>query len=172
MTATSAKTHDHPGVIAPPPLVFAGSWAAGVLADSYASGWPLPSALPAKVLAVLLGGAGVVFLAGALGLFRKAGTRPEPWQPTTAIVTSGVYRVTRNPMYVGMALVYAALALALGSLIALTLLPAACPRDPSRRHSSGGAIPGAEVRQRVPRLQGSGAALALDREISLEPLAA
>ncbi|WP_192364491.1 methyltransferase family protein [Mesorhizobium mediterraneum] len=80
---------------------------------------------PAKVLAVLLGGAGVVFLAGALGLFRKAGTRPEPWQPTTAIVTSGVYRVTRNPMYVGMALVYAALALALGSLIALTLLPAA-----------------------------------------------
>ncbi len=125
MTATSAKTHDHPGVIAPPPLVFAGSRAAGVLADRYASGWPLPSALPAKVLAVLLGGAGVVFLAGALGLFRKAGTRPEPWQPTTAIVTSGVYRVTRNPMYVGMALVYAALALALGSLIALTLLPAA-----------------------------------------------
>ncbi|TJW95650.1 MAG: isoprenylcysteine carboxylmethyltransferase family protein [Mesorhizobium sp.] len=41
------------------------------------------------------------------------------------MVTSGVYRVTRNPMYVGMAPVYAALALALGSLIALILLPAA-----------------------------------------------
>ncbi|TIP23013.1 MAG: isoprenylcysteine carboxylmethyltransferase family protein [Mesorhizobium sp.] len=122
----SGDTRDHPGVIAPPPLVFAGFLAAGVLADRYVSGWSLPlPALPAKVLAVLLGGAGVIFLADALGLFRKAGTRPEPWQPTTAIVTSGVYRVTRNPMYVGMAHVYAALALAVGSPLAMALLPAA-----------------------------------------------
>jgi protein-S-isoprenylcysteine O-methyltransferase Ste14 len=126
MTAVQDQSPDHPGVIAPPPLVFAGFLAAGALADRYVSGWLLPlPALPAQVMAVLLGGAGLVFLAGALGLFLSAGTRPEPWQPTTAIVTSGVYRVTRNPMYVGMALVYAALALALGSPLALALLPAA-----------------------------------------------
>jgi protein-S-isoprenylcysteine O-methyltransferase Ste14 len=124
MTALSSEICDHPEVIAPPPLVFAGFLAAGVLADRYVSGWSLP--LPALLTqaAGLLGGAGIVFLAGALGLFRRAGTRPEPWQPTAAIVTSGVYRMTRNPMYVGMALVYAAVALALGSPLALALLPA------------------------------------------------
>ncbi|RWP63528.1 isoprenylcysteine carboxylmethyltransferase family protein [Mesorhizobium sp.] len=126
MTAVQDESRDHPGVIAPPPLVFAGFLAAGVLADKYVSGWSLLlHTLPAQVLAVLLGGAGLVFLAGALGLFRRAGTRPEPWQPTSAIVTGGVYRVTRNPMYVGMALVYAALALAVGSPLAMALLRAA-----------------------------------------------
>ena len=125
MTAVSGGTHDHPGVIAPPPLVFAGFLAAGVLADSYVTGWSLPQSVVLAVLAVLCGGAGLVFLADALGLFRRAGTRPEPWQPTTAIVTGGVYGITRNPMYVGMALVCAAVALALGSPLALALLPAA-----------------------------------------------
>ncbi|TIL35420.1 isoprenylcysteine carboxylmethyltransferase family protein [Mesorhizobium sp.] len=127
MTAVQEESRDHPGVVAPPPLVFAGFLAAGVLADKYVSGWSLlVHALPAQVLAVvLLGGAGLVFLAGALGLFRRAGTRPEPWQPTSAIVTGGVYRVTPNPMYVGMALVYAAVALAVGSPLAMALLPAA-----------------------------------------------
>lgn len=126
MTALSGETRDHPGVIAPPPLAFAGFLAAGVFVDRYVSGWSLPPpALPVQVTAFLFGATGLVFLAGALGLFRRAGTRPEPWQPTTAIVTSGVYRVTRNPMYVGMALVYAAVALALGSPLALALLPAA-----------------------------------------------
>jgi len=125
MTAVSSGTRDHPGVIAPPPLVFAAFLAAGVLADRHVSGWTLPQSVILAVLAVLFGGAGFVFLTGALGLFRMAGTRPEPWQPTTTIVTGGVYRVTRNPMYVGMALACAALALAFGSPLALASLPAA-----------------------------------------------
>lgn len=125
MTSVSSGTRDHPGVIAPPPIVFAGFLAAGVLANRYVSGWSLPRSVILVVLAVLFGGAGLVFLVGALGLFRMTGTRPEPWQPTTAIVTGGVYRVSRNPMYVGMALIYAALALALGSPLALAFLPAA-----------------------------------------------
>ena len=47
-----------------------------------------------------------------------------PMKPTTALVTSGPYRVTRNPMYVGMAFLYAGLALSLGVIWALALLPA------------------------------------------------
>lgn len=126
MTAVSSGTRDHPGVIAPPPLIFAGFLAAGVLSDRYVSGWSLQlPVFAAQAMAVLLGGAGLVFLAGALGLFRRAGTRPEPWQPTTAIVTGGVYRVTRNPMYVGISLVCAGLALTFGSPLALALLPVA-----------------------------------------------
>jgi protein-S-isoprenylcysteine O-methyltransferase Ste14 len=66
--------------------------------------------------------AAAVFLAGALGGFRLARTRAEAWKPIAAIVTGGVCRLTRNPMYVGMALACAGLALAADSLPALALL--------------------------------------------------
>jgi protein-S-isoprenylcysteine O-methyltransferase Ste14 len=47
------------------------------------------------------------------------GTRPEPWQPTTAITTQGIYAWTRNPMYLGMAALQVAAAIALASVGAL-----------------------------------------------------
>jgi hypothetical protein len=85
MTALSSEICDHPEVIAPPPLVFAGFLAAGVLADRYVSGWSLPlPALLAQAAAGLLGGAGIVFLAGALGFSigpapgRNHGSRRSP----------------------------------------------------------------------------------------------
>jgi protein-S-isoprenylcysteine O-methyltransferase Ste14 len=43
-------------------------------------------------------------------------------EPSTAIVSTGVYRFTRNPMYLAMALIYVALAMALDSGVALLLL--------------------------------------------------
>lgn len=126
MSSSRAEFRDNPGVAAPPPLVFAGILAMGVFADRYVTGASM--ALPAlsrQALAVVLGCVGLVFLVGALGLFHRVGTRAEPWEPTTKIVTSGVYKVTRNPMYVGMAFIYAAIAIALGSPVSLVLLPVA-----------------------------------------------
>lgn len=56
---------------------------------------------------------GVVLIAAGFGLdiwafrlFRAAGTNPEPFKPSTAIVDHGPYRFTRNPMYVGFMLTY------------------------------------------------------------------
>lgn len=116
---------DHPGVIAPPPLLFLGVLGAALLAERL---WrPLPTTLGWGVragVALALVAAAVVLLLGALGGFRAARTPPEPWKPTKAIVDTGVYRVTRNPMYVAMTLLYLALALALDSGVALVLLPA------------------------------------------------
>ncbi len=60
--------------------------------------------------AISIGVIGALLIAAALGLFRQMGTRPEPWQPSTALVTGGIYRFTRNPMYLGMALIYTGLA--------------------------------------------------------------
>jgi protein-S-isoprenylcysteine O-methyltransferase Ste14 len=59
----------------------------------------------------------------AAGLFRRLGTHVPPSQPTTLIATTGPYRWTRNPMYLGMALIYAGLAIGFDGPIALALLP-------------------------------------------------
>ena len=57
--------------------------------------------------------------------FRRAATTVDPLQPhkATALVVTGIYRFTRNPMYVGFALLLAAWAIYLGSVIGLALLP-------------------------------------------------
>lgn len=82
----------------------------------------LPLAL--ALLGGLIGGALWLALDGrAMLRFRRAGTSIAPTKPTTALVTSGPYRLTRNPMYVGMACLYAGLALALGVIWALAVLP-------------------------------------------------
>jgi protein-S-isoprenylcysteine O-methyltransferase Ste14 len=66
------------------------------------------------------------FLSGAAGMraFREAGTNVEPYKPALLLVTSGPYRVTRNPMYVGFVLMLAGLSLALALEWGLILVPA------------------------------------------------
>lgn len=114
---------ESPGVIVPPPVIFAGALIVGILIDRFVTGWSTAIEAPLRYpLAVLPAGAGAALIAAALGLFRKAGTRPEPWRPATALVTGGLYRFTRNPMYLGMALLHAGLALAFDSPVALLLL--------------------------------------------------
>ena len=89
--------------------------------------YPLPF-VPATVPRAAVGGA--IFAAGfslaiwAIATIRKAGTRIETSQPTTTIVESGPYRFTRNPVYTGMFLGQAGLAIGFDSLWVLaTLLP-------------------------------------------------
>jgi protein-S-isoprenylcysteine O-methyltransferase Ste14 len=55
--------------------------------------------------------------------FRRARTSMVPMKPSSALVTTGPYRFTRNPMYLGMAFLYVALAFALGLVWPLILLP-------------------------------------------------
>jgi len=110
---------DHPGVIAPPPIIFAGTT---VLA--LALHWLLPKALPAVLMAEEIShGVGPVLavLSVILGMasirrFRKAGTNVPPWQPATTVVETGPYRFTRNPMYLGLAGLYLGIGLIVGSL--------------------------------------------------------
>jgi protein-S-isoprenylcysteine O-methyltransferase Ste14 len=75
--------------------------------------------LPLGALFAILG-AGL--MRSAAGLFHRAGTTPNPTKPTTALVTDGIYRHTRNPMYVGVSSLYLGLALLLNSAWAVLLV--------------------------------------------------
>lgn len=67
--------------------------------------------------------AALIGLSGAWAL-RRAGTTISVDRPTTAIVASGPYRYSRNPLYVALTLLYLGLgAAALNTLWALVLLP-------------------------------------------------
>ena len=102
---------DNPRVLVPPPLMFAALVGGGLLIDAgpLARGWALPAA-------ILLGAVGLSLIVTALGLFFSSKTRPEPWRPASALVVTGPYRFTRNPMYLGLTLIGLATALVFSSV--------------------------------------------------------
>jgi len=107
----------------PPPVIYAAGFLAGVALEVAfpVGGLPLALAVPLGILGFI---AWLALDGAAMLRFRSARTSPNPTRPTTALVTSGPYRFTRNPMYLGMAALYAGLALALGAIWSLALLPA------------------------------------------------
>jgi len=115
---------DSAGVRFPPPFIYLGALLLGLAAErflnlrSFGIDWRLLVAAGA-----LLFFPGAAVMLAAAGLFRRLGTNVRPSRPTKLIATTGPYRWTRNPMYLGMALIYAGLAIALDGPIALALLP-------------------------------------------------
>ena len=111
-----------------PPVALALITAAGMLALAWllpAAALPLP-ATGARLAAGALGAAGIaVALAGVLA-FRRMRTTVNPMAPerATALVAVGVFRASRNPMYLGMLLVLAGWAVFLGNAAAALLVPA------------------------------------------------
>ncbi len=77
-------------------------------------------------LAIALVVLGLLVVVVSLKSFASAGTTPNPTQPRNAseLVTSGVYAWSRNPMYVGDAMMLAGVAVWIGSALNLVLLAA------------------------------------------------
>src|SRR5262245_11134260 len=88
--------------------------------------------LPDFGIAGVLAGIVVCMASLAVGLsgvreFKRHNTPTNPFQPITALVTSGVFRYTRNPMYLGFVALFLGIAIAVNSLaflIAAVLLAA------------------------------------------------
>lgn len=119
----SSEPRDIPGVIAPPPIIFlaflAGGWTLGNLIGE--PSLDLPDIWRRGIALVLLA-AGLVIEGWAGGHFRRAGTAVEPWKPSTALVTTGIYGLSRNPIYVGFTVIYIGLAVGMDSPLALAML--------------------------------------------------
>ncbi len=116
---------DNPGVIAPPPLIYAAAVVLGLLLDWLIPVYVLKVLLYGTtriVIGVVLIGAGAALAIAGERAFRAVGTNTPPWKPTLNLATAGVFRYLRNPMYVGMTLMVAGLAVALASDWMLVLL--------------------------------------------------
>ncbi|MBI3132336.1 MAG: isoprenylcysteine carboxylmethyltransferase family protein [Acidobacteria bacterium] len=76
-------------------------------------------------LGVGLGFAGVAIVFSGVAAFRRHGTTVDPIHPEAAqqVVRSGIYRFTRNPMYLGMTLLLLGWAAYLAHPLALLVLP-------------------------------------------------
>ena len=101
----------------PPPVYFATAFGA---AYGLQRRWPW-SLLPEGVDVGVPAGYGLMLVAGLLGgwgilTFWRHRTPVIPGRPATSMVTAGPYRFTRNPMYVGLFLLYAGLTLRLDSV--------------------------------------------------------
>ena len=87
-------------------------------------------ALPAgRIIAASLAVIGVVIALLGVVSFRRAGTTVNPLQPAAAsqLVVSGIYRRTRNPMYLGMLLVLLGWGVVLANAIAFLAATAFIP---------------------------------------------
>src|ERR1700712_4227777 len=95
---------DKAGVIAPPPLIALGVIVLGLAFDWLAPAYVLRVMLAQDeriVVGLVLFCAGAALAIAAIREFRAAKTNVEPWKPSLTMVTTGIFRWLRNPMYVG-----------------------------------------------------------------------
>jgi protein-S-isoprenylcysteine O-methyltransferase Ste14 len=115
------ESKDHAGIRIPAPILAIVHITMAILL-----GWlaPLPIPAPMFVKWLGLGLAALGFVLGVLALieFRRARAATDPKKPATNFVTSGIYRYTRNPIYLGFVLMLIGLPLNMGIYWGLVLI--------------------------------------------------
>ena len=112
---------DSPGVVAFPPALYAVTLAMGWGLSSFfpISFLPLSVSFPLAVVAMIVAG---WFSTSAFLTMTRAKTAIDPAKPATAIVSDGVFRFSRNPLYLSLTLLYIGISLLLNAVWALLLL--------------------------------------------------
>lgn len=129
MKGPAQQSIDDPGtagVIARPPLLFLAAGLFGLLLD-----WLLPFGFPDLghahwILGVSSIVIGLGLAAAGIASFSRAATPVPTNQPVRSLVATGIHGRTRNPIYLGMFLIYAGIGLAARSAgILIVMLPLA-----------------------------------------------
>jgi protein-S-isoprenylcysteine O-methyltransferase Ste14 len=115
------KVMDNPGVRIPPPLIYLLFILLGVALDQLVqvritSNGAIPRLGGALVMLALL------IMGWSLLQFRKAKTTVRPDKPASALITTGPFRFSRNPLYLAWSILYAAVGLWLNSAWVMALL--------------------------------------------------
>ena len=113
---------DSPGVIILPPVLYGVAVLLALLLNWV---WPL-SILPNTATAIW-SGIPLLLFSGALALWGKrsmkqAGTNINPLQPATSLVITGPFRLSRNPLYLSLTILFAGLSLIANNLWGLIAL--------------------------------------------------
>jgi protein-S-isoprenylcysteine O-methyltransferase Ste14 len=123
MSDSEAKNlRDHSGVFVPPPLIYFVFFIIGMLLQLVCSVRILsPSA--DRAIGVICIMSGLTLIAWSVQTFWRSKTSVIPVRPSSAIVTGGPFRFTRNPMYIALTLLYLGTAFWLNTLWPIVLLP-------------------------------------------------
>jgi protein-S-isoprenylcysteine O-methyltransferase Ste14 len=119
------NTKDSPGVFIPPPLFYAAFFLLSFLLQGY---FTIKGAFffhkqPAIFIGTMFYFAGIFFCFPAGFDFIKSKNTVITVKPATSLQTTGIYSISRNPMYVGLILIYLGLTFQFGNWWTLILLP-------------------------------------------------
>jgi protein-S-isoprenylcysteine O-methyltransferase Ste14 len=86
---------------------------------------PVPKIIPMpwNVLGIVPLACGIALNLAADKAFREVGTTVKPFEESKALLTSGVFRISRNPMYLGYELILIGIAIMLRSLTPYVVIP-------------------------------------------------
>ena len=114
---------DIAGVIAPPPLIFLIPFALAFAID-WAAGLHMGLGRAGLVVGLVIAAISLVIAISARRQFIKGGTPLRTEEPSTAILSTGPYRFTRNPLYLSLALLQIGVGIATGlAWILIVLVP-------------------------------------------------
>ena len=122
MDRSSDVSTDHAGVVVPPPLIYVAFFLVGMGLQRYVPVARLPVGT-GRVLGAALVLSCLMLTTWSFRRFWASGTSIVPIRPTTALVIDGPYRFTRNPMYLGLLLLYIGVACWFGLVWPLFLAP-------------------------------------------------
>ncbi len=115
---------DRPGVVAPPPLIYVAVYALGYLIQGRN-----PLLIPEHIFLEILGwvsvGSSLVLAISGMIMMKRARTHIDVYKPSTAIVSEGPFRFTRNPLYLSLTLMYIGVATLKAMFWPLIVLPIA-----------------------------------------------